>query len=240
MRYLSTDLFQGKPGLSICLLCAIVVSGCQSNNTGSQFGTVVANDYRLRHPIVITEQPETLDLPVGRGTRNLNRHLSERITAYAAEARRQGNGHIEILVPAGSANEAAAHSILPSIRTAVKRGGVSGHAISTRSYSVSDYSADAPVRLSFAKVMATAGPCGEWPKNIGGGVFGNNDYENFGCAQQANLAAIVSNPADLISPRAAASPDQMRRATVFEKYREGVPTASEFKEGDGATVSESE
>jgi pilus assembly protein CpaD len=87
-------------------------------------------------------------------------------------------------------------------------------------------------------MQATAGECGAWPKNIGGGFGENINYENFGCASQANLAAMVDNPSDLITPRASDPSDQGRRAVVIEKYRKGEVTAGDFNEGVGAEVAE--
>ncbi len=223
-----------KAGLSV--VAVLFVAGCQSQSAPTTM--VAANDYRLRHPIIVNEQPETLDLPIGYQTRSLNRHLADSISEFGARSKKQGNGRVEILVPSGAGNEAAVHAVTPQIRKALKRGGLGNRHIVTRSYSVDDAAADAPVRLSFARVMATTGPCGDWPKNIGGHVNQNVDYENFGCATQSNLAAMVANPADLITPRATAPADQQRRAVVFEKYRSGDETASSYKEGDGASVSE--
>ena len=215
----------------------VFLAGCQSQPEQSS-ALLAANDYRVRHPIVVTEQPETLDLPIGYHARSLNRHLAETITAFAMKSRSHGNGHVEIQVPAGAGNEAAVHAVTPQIRTALKQGGLASRDIVTRSYSVQDSTADAPIRLSYARVMATAGTCGEWPTNIGGDFNQNFDYENFGCASQSNLAAMVANPADLLTPRAVAAADQQRRAVVYEKYRAGTTTASDYKEGVGAEVSE--
>ncbi|WP_353889648.1 CpaD family pilus assembly protein [uncultured Roseibium sp.] len=231
-------MFPKVRSLAVCLLGTGLLAGCQTQSVENQSAMLAANDYQLRHPIVITEQPETLDLPIGFNTRGLNRHLSDSVAAFASQSKANGDGKVEILVPSGSGNEAAVHAVVPSIRAALKRGGVSGRQTATRSYRVEDASAEAPIRLSYARVMATAGSCGEWPKDIGGSVNQNNDYYNFGCAYQANLAAMVSNPADLITPRASTPSDQMRRAVVYEKFRAGEVTASEYKEGDGATVSE--
>lgn len=230
------SLFKFGKNVGIASIAVVILAGCQTQS--QQSASLAANDYRLRHPIVITEQPETLDLPVGYQTRSLNRHLADSIAAFATNSRTNGNGRVEIQVPSGAGNEAAVHALTPDIRRALKRGGLGGNQIVTRSYPVGDSTADAPIRLSYARVLATAGPCGEWPKNIGGGVNQNDDYYNLGCAQQANLAAMVANPADLITPRASAPSDQNRRATVYQKYRLGEQTASEFKEGVGAEVSE--
>lgn len=239
MYLLKHTLFRRSSPLGLLAISVLALAGCNSQTAPSATTSMLAaNDYRLRHPIVVTEQPEVLDLPVGMHTRKLNRDLSDAVASFGAQSRRNGNGRVEILVPSGSANEAAVHAVTPSIRGALQRGGLSSNAISTRSYPVQDGGADAPIRLSYPRVMATAGPCGEWPENIGGSPNQNNDYENFGCASQANLAAMVTNPADLITPRASAPADQQRRATVYEKYRAGDVTASKYEEGVGAEVSE--
>ena len=53
--------------------------------------------------------------------------------------------------------------------------------------------------------IATAGPCGLWPNDLGVSVdsdyIENRSYWNLGCASQRNLAAMVDNPADLVQPR---------------------------------------
>lgn len=221
---------------ALVLLGCIAVAGCESSKSQSQL--LASNDYRLRHPIVVTEEPETLDLPIGRNTRRLFGPVEGTITSFAADSRHYGDGSVEILVPSGGANESAVHSVTPEIRQALERGGVTRSRISTRTYSVDDPSADAPIRLAYNRMQATAGTCGEWPKNIGGGVGPNNDYENFGCATQANLAAMVDNPSDLLTPRASTPADQNRRAVVFEKYRSGEVTTGVYAEGVGAEVAD--
>jgi len=233
-RKFASRSYQRMAGYVVVL--GVTLAGCQNETLDQPGMYLAANDYRLRHPIVITEQPETLDLPIGSETRSLGRPISDTVTAFASQARRNGNGRVEILAPSGARNEAAVHAVTPKIRAALKRGGATS--VTTRTYPVEQTSADAPIRLSYARVKATAGPCGEWTGNFGGGVNYNTDYTNLGCASQANLAAIVDNPADLLSPRGSDPSDQMRRATVYENYRTGASTAAEFEQGVGASVSE--
>lgn len=222
---------------ALVIVGCLAVLGCQ-NQGQSQSSLLASNDYRLRHPIVVTEAPETLDLPIGRNTRNLSGPIVGTISSFAVDSRQHGNGAVEILVPSGGANEAAVHSVTPQIRKALQRGGVSGSRISTRTYAVQDASADAPIRLSYPRMQATAGECGAWPANIGGGFGENFDYENLGCATQANLATMVANPSDLLTPRASTPADQSRRAVVIENYRKGDVTASDYVEGVGAEIAE--
>ena len=48
----------------------------------------------------------------------------------------------------------------------------------------------------------------------------NQNYSNFGCATQKNLAAIVANPADLLGPRGITEIDSTRRTTVIQDWQE--------------------
>jgi pilus assembly protein CpaD len=219
------------------LVAALMLSGCQTEPK-SNAELLATHDYRYQHPIVISEAPETLDLPVGKNTRNLRSPVTDTITSFAMDSRRHGSGSVEILVPTGAANESAVHAVVRDVRGALSRGGVNGKNVTTRTYRSTDPSADAPIRLSYARMKATTGECGVWPKNIGGGIGENTNYHNFGCATQANLAAMVENPSDLITPRAMTPSEQNRRAVVIEKYRLGETTASTFTEGVGAEVSE--
>ena len=74
--------------------------------------------------------------------------------------------------------------------------------------------------------VATASPCGVWTQDIGKS-YGNLTTPNFGCATQNNLAAIVSDPRDLITPRGMTPADVGRRSIVLDKYREGETTSTE-------------
>ena len=52
------------------------------------------------------------------------------------------------------------------------------------------------------------------------------NYHNFGCSTQSNIAAMVSNPADLLGPRSMTPSSADRRDTVYDKYVKGQPTAT--------------
>jgi pilus assembly protein CpaD len=48
--------------------------------------------------------------------------------------------------------------------------------------------------------------------------YENDQYHNFGCAAQQNLAAMVANPADLVRPQPTAPAHGARRANVIKVY----------------------
>ena len=82
-----------------------------------------------------------------------------------------------------------------------------------------------------------------WPEDIGPSIknksyYDNKSYWNFGCASQRNLAAMVENPSDLVQPRPETPVYTARRNTVFDKYRKGTSTATQYPQSDSAKLSD--
>ncbi|WP_321343198.1 CpaD family pilus assembly protein [Breoghania sp.] len=221
-------------GLAVAAAAVLLTAGCQTNPTTQQ---LAKHDYRLRHPIVIAEQAETFDLPVGAETRRISGSMARAVTGFARDARRNGARHVEILVPSGSGNEAAAHSVAGQVRHTLAKSGIPPQNIEIRAYPVDDPNAIAPIRLAYPKVKASVHACGRWTESITADAD-NADYADFGCATQTNLAAMVDDPVDLLRPRGMGAADRSRRDSVHEKYRAGENPSGEYTEGVGAKVSE--
>ena len=66
---------------------------------------------------------------------------------------------------------------------------------------------------------------------------GTKPYWNLGCATQANLAAAVANPEDLVQPRAETPPLAARRQKVIDQYRKGANPSGTY-DTDEATLSD--
>ncbi|MGQ7792078.1 CpaD family pilus assembly protein [Faunimonas sp. B44] len=211
------------PGLALAAALAAGLAGC--NTAADQRMAYFDNDYRVRHPIVISEEPETLDLPIGMRGGALSAELVQAIHNYAAEYRHTGTGAITIQVPTGSANEIAASQAGSAVHHALVRGGVSPALIQVAPYRFGDRGTMAPVRLSYLRVMATTPRCGVWPRDVSPS-FADRDHYNFGCAAQQNLAAMVANPADLVRPRTEEPASGARRAKVITDYQQGQETRS--------------
>lgn len=191
-------------------------------------GSIDTDGYRTRHPIVVEEGDETLDIPVGTQSAHLSARLSATVEAFGRESRRQGASGVTLMVPSGSANEVAANRQSREITTALMRGGVPSHAIERRAYQAVGPEDVAPIRVAYPRIVARVPhECGEWPQQAISD-FGNHDYWNFGCATQANLAAMVEHPTDLVAPPPLGAPDATRRAVVLQAYRKGEKTKSSF------------
>jgi pilus assembly protein CpaD len=197
----------------------LLAAGCNTTTATSDVNPADF-DYRLRHPIVLSQEPEVLDMKVGMRGPALSRELETAIRSYVREYRSDGTGAITIQVPEGSANSVAAAETGRAVHYALVRAGVPRSHIVVAPYEVGDHSELAALRLSYLRVKAVVPRCGIWPDG-GTANYRNTDYHNFGCAQQHNLAAMVDNPADFVRPRALTPADGSRRADVISKYRRG-------------------
>lgn len=198
-------------------------AGCST--TGTSDVDIRDYDYRQRHPILISNEPEALDLPVGMNGPAISPEIETAIRNYVAEYRADGTGAITIQPPTGSANEVAAASTGRAVHYALVRAGVPRNRIRVAPYAVDDRSEVAPLRVSYLRVKAVVPHCGVWPDGAEGN-FGNAGYYNFGCAQTQNLAAMVANPADLIRPQPMQPASGARRAKAINDYGKGDETKS--------------
>ena len=83
----------------------------------------------------------------------------------------------------------------------------------------------APVLVGFDTVRAAVPQCGTSWTNLGR-TGANAGYANFGCAVNANLAAQIADPRDIVAPRAVQPGSAARRSVVFDKYRLGEQTSA--------------
>lgn len=219
--------------------CAVMACGCNTDQqmTGSPS---VPTDYRLRHPITITEKDRTFQLFVGANRGSLTPSQRAELLAFAQSWKDEATGGVLIDLPVGSTNERSAAATLPDIESILAATGVPRPGIAVRNYRVSARTL-ATVRVSYPRLAAQAGPCGLWPEDIGPSLerdhFENQPPWNFGCATQRNLAAMVADPADLVQPRQETPIYAMRRTTIMEQYRQkGNPVTTYSSSLDSVSI----
>jgi pilus assembly protein CpaD len=203
----------------------------------------VPTDYRLRHPIAVTEGNRSIVVFVGQGRGGLSAPQRTDVMGLAQTWVREGTGSIVADVPVNTANARAASATYREIRSVLAAGGVPSSAIVLRQYQPEDLRTLPTIKLTYPKISAVAGPCGLWPEDLGPNLWDtgyneNRPYHNFGCATQRNLAAMVDNPADLEQPRPETPAYTPRRNIAFDKYRKGVTTTTTYPEIDKAKLSD--
>lgn len=205
---------------ALAALVGVTLAGCSI--TPKEGLNVAPSNYQTRHPIVVDTSPTNLDLPAGDQKTHFTQGMKSAIVGFAIQYRKSGGKGIDILVPSGSSNEAAARHIAGHARSELKNAGVPGSHVQVRTYNAVSAEHPGHVRLTYTAVKArVASECGVWPTNVGSD-FRNQNYENYGCASQQNLAAIVADPNDLISPRGPGVINPERTDAVITDFETNV------------------
>ncbi|MES5099925.1 CpaD family pilus assembly protein [Agrobacterium sp. BA1120] len=213
-----------RAGLVLTLLTtAALAQGCARDpmSTGA-----IPDDYRTRHPITLSEAQHSLDIPVSSGDNRLTVGMADNIKGFAQSYTATSSGVVQIQVPTGSANSAAASILKRQIRSVLNSSGIPAGKIVETHYGAAPTGDAAPIRLSFIAMTAMTGQCGQWPDDLSNNTYSNKNWYNFGCASQNNLAAQVANPMDLVGPRGMSPIDAERRSVVIGNYRAGKTTAT--------------
>lgn len=213
----------------------VALAGC-STSKQQDITASIPDDYRVQHPITIDEQLATMDIPVGLDTGRLNSGTKGNIVGFAQRFNSSGSALMAIVAPVGSPNEVVAASMSHQVYDVLVASGVRPGALDFRTYRAGAKESTAPIRLAYSGIAATVADCGEWPDYLNNDSH-NRNFKNFGCATQANLAAMVDNPLDLLYPRGSTPPDAARRAKVLQNYENGeVYSAKQKLEGGQVAV----
>lgn len=212
---------------------ALALGACAGK--GDVTGSIVPDDTRERHPIVLRDAPRTLDVFIGRAGAGLDERQAQDVADFAREYRRSGRGGLVAQVPSGTRRDIAAHDALNGVRAALSRGGVSPAQMSVTTYPVQDPLLASPIRLTFASLQAVVPhSCGQWPDDAGVSSYkhdaSNAPQWNFGCSNQAMLAAQVADPIDLVRGRSEGRADIVKRMNAISKLREGKDPSTQYRQ----------
>lgn len=237
--------FSAAPIAAIWLTLAL--AACQHTEPDYYATGSVSADYRVNHPIRLVDGQRSIQVLVGSGRAGLTATQRAEVASLGSDWRHEGTGYVIVEAPAGAVNSVAAKQTVREIRSLLHFAGVPPQAMIMRNYQP-PYGEDlGAIRVSYSKILAVAGPCGQWPDNAGPGIVGNERYpllesENvpywdFGCTAQRNLAASLANPEDLVQPRPETPAYAARRQTVVDKYRQGQDSSTVYTNNTGAKVS---
>lgn len=205
-----------RAALLAAAAAVVLMSGC-ANRHSITVGSI-PDDYRTNHPIVVSEVDKTVDIPVGVSDRSPSRVQRVAVDGFIAGYDRSAAPIVTVMVPRGSANQHAASRVSADMVKRLRKGGVPDGSILHEAYDATQYGETAPIRLVYAEMRASTGPCGRWPKDLLE-TSDNKHWANFGCSYQNNLAAQIANPADLLGPRQPGDIDAERRSVTIGDYR---------------------
>lgn len=132
-----------------------------------------------------------------------------------------GVGAVRVEAPSGDDPSAARQAW--AVRSALESAGLPADRIVVASYAAPD--PRAPILAGFETVRAVIPNCAAEPRAMEG-RFSNNSSMGLGCAINANLAAQIADPRDILGHRPISPADSGRAAVVFENYRRGEVTSA--------------
>jgi len=228
--------FASASQIALVMLSSAVLAGCMTQTNDEKAGELTRQSSFLvheRYPIKVKKGVVRLKIPTSHGAKFTDAREQE-IRKFVAEYPNAAAGHFVISIPSsggGRANAVAGH-----VAKLASRYGVDPAQIRYRHHKGSRR---APVVVSYRRHFALTKKCGNWPKSFTD-THDNKPYENFGCSQQHNRAAMAANPRDLVTPRSLGENGSTRLDGAFEKYYSGESTASERSDTESGAVSQVE
>jgi len=207
---------------------AALSAGCSSVFNGPEHALSIAEE----HPIAVDSQVVTLTVELDGTLNDLSAVDKARIRAFTDAYLRNGHGTLTVTAPSGAANDRDGQRIAADIRKHLYDLGVDWSRITGATYRSGE--SRRQLILSYAHYVATAPACGNWTRSRD---FRNLRSPNFGCATQNNIAAMVSDPRDLVQPADGAPADATARIRAMNAYRAGEVTASQTDSAIQAEVS---
>src|SRR6185437_3617068 len=148
-------------------LGVLALAGC-AHVDRMKTSSIPMDDYRNRHPILLSESAQKLDIFPAPQARGLDSRSAGQVTEFGRRYHSTGYGPINVFIP--DSRTAPLHrDTIAAIRRALARGGA--HApLQITHYPVVNPGLALPVRVSFIGLKArVADKCGQWPSDLASG-----------------------------------------------------------------------
>lgn len=187
------------------------------------------------HRIEVTEGTQRLEIVIAQGETAISPGARAELRAFANNYLRYGHGSLVLSQPVNVDAETSG-ALTNDARMVLMESGVSYAAIAGSRHDDAGQSASTII-ISFSRFEARAPECAPlWEQDLAH-QSNNQPWESFGCATQANLAAMIEDPRDLLRPRAEDPRDGARRATVMQAYRAGEQTHADRSNDERIQIS---
>ncbi len=218
----------------LATVAALATAGCAQNIALP--APPVPVGYEQRHPILLTRSMQTATIDVGRHANGLNSLQRSEVEGFARAFRVDGAGELAIHVPSGAANETTAFGMARDIRTVLIANGLRESGVQVRAYQPTPGVSAPPILLAYSRIRAAV------PHRCATSVDIDIDldmrqWDNFGCSDRQNFAAMLANPNDLVTPRPIDRIDGGARYRVLDTWRAGQDTSTTYRNTNAGTIS---
>lgn len=177
----------------------------------------------LKNPIQIAESIERLELYSRPDGMSLSARDEQAVASFLSGYGEFGDGPLHMNLPThGTTGVMQTRSLVQNMMTQI---GMGGAPIQEGQYQ-SMPGNPAPVVISYRRLKTLPQDC--TIRTDLTRTYNNQPYHEFGCSQNANLAAMVQDHSQFLRPYDMAPPDMRRRMTVYDKFISGESPASEI------------
>jgi len=205
--------------LAGCVLMTGLAACETRTDRAVKVGNMLVTNPKGNHPIRVSKQMIEMKIPVRRGDYGLNAEKKMQLGSFINRYRREGEGRLILSAPSGQPNEVAVVDVLNDVRDHMKGHGIVRQMVKLRPYSPKG-EPEAPIVISFLGYKAVGPKCGALTRDIGS-ERNNLPGEQLSCANQANFAAMIANPKDLVEPRDMTPRSGERRDVQWGKFVKG-------------------
>ena len=199
---------------------ACLMSGCTTSQYAPTMGPA-----SMRNPIQVAESIERLELYTRYDGLELSARDELAVAQFLDGYRQNGTGPLFINRPSAQAGQAGTEQAEVVLRSLMREGGLNPSSLQGGQYQ-SHPNAPAPVVVSYRVLKAIPANCRNETSVTDS--FSNQAMPGFGCFQAANLAAMISDPRQLLEPYTFGSPDALRRQVIYDKFIQGEQTSARF------------
>jgi pilus assembly protein CpaD len=186
-----------------------------------------------QYTVKVVETPERVALAVH--AQGLSDKQEAALVAFAQRWHESGAEGITVEVPVNSPEKSDPRLSAQAVTAALSRMGVPADRMRLVDVDAGG-AADAPIVARYGRLQAVGPDCGGHWSNVAS-TGSNAVTSHFGCAVTANFAAQLADARDLTRPAPTEPADGLRRATVLDKYRQGLTTSSQKDDQASGAVS---
>lgn len=232
------NLLTHKTVKSLALIAACFsLTACYQTIDGQQSGIDLSQpEYKRNYPIKVKKGMAEINLVLPRQSAGLSPNQTAVAARFIIDYMDKGEGHFEIWRPRGHLNGNALQGAHKKVRDILTEAAIPATAISYHNYDAYGDS-KASLGLKFSRYYASTPKCGVAMNDLSRN-YNNKNYKNFGCAYQNNIAAMISNPKNLLGPALTSGASAERRQVIWAKYIQGAPTGAKRSTDEKVSISE--
>lgn len=237
MSEFETTVRRKPAGMVMTLAAAAILAGCAAGDfepITTPYAPLIAHE---RYPIAVSKNAVSMEVSVRRQMGRLPDDVRVDVRKFLAQYRSSGTGQLAVVAPRRPRHKTSMAAAVSELRRLFSEAGINDTAVIYAYYPKGAAGTTAPITMSFESYIALAPECGNWSENLAV-TYSNLPHPNFGCTAQHNLASMIANPRDLVTPRSMTPSHAGRRDVVIEQYRQGTATEADTSASEEGGVSE--